>query len=109
MKLKDFAGVLPVDGGQIGSIAVTGVSSDSRMIAPGFLFFALPGSKADGAAYAEDAARRGAAAIVTTQGVKLAPATVPVIEVADPRLALALAAAHFYGRQPATMVAVTGT
>ena len=48
MKLKDFAGILPVDAGQIGGIAVTGVSSDSRAIAPGFLFFALPGSKADG-------------------------------------------------------------
>jgi UDP-N-acetylmuramoyl-L-alanyl-D-glutamate--2,6-diaminopimelate ligase len=109
MKLKDFAGILPVDEGQTGSIAVTGVSSDSRLIAPGFLFFALPGSKADGAAYAADAARRGAAAIVASRGVKLAPAAVPVIEVTDPRLALAQAAARFYGKQPATMVAVTGT
>ena len=109
MKLKDFAGILPVDGGQTGSIAVSGVSSDSRLIAPGFLFFALPGSKADGAAYAADAARRGAAAIVAARGVKLAPAAVPVIAVADPRLALAQAAARFYGKQPATMVAVTGT
>ena len=40
---------------------------------------------------------------------KLAGAAVPVIEVDDPRRALALAAARFYGRQPETMVAVTGT
>jgi UDP-N-acetylmuramoyl-L-alanyl-D-glutamate--2,6-diaminopimelate ligase len=109
MKLKDFAGILPVDGGQIGSIAVAGVSSDSRTVEPGFLFFAVPGSKADGAAYAADAARRGAAAVVAAAGAKLPAGPVPVIDVADPRRALALSAARFYGSQPATMVAVTGT
>ncbi len=108
MELKDFAGSLPVDGGQIGSIAVAGVTSDSRTVAPGFLFFALSGVKADGAAYAADAEGRGAAAVVTATGTRLS-AGIPVIEVADPRRALALAAARFYGAQPATMVAVTGT
>jgi UDP-N-acetylmuramoyl-L-alanyl-D-glutamate--2,6-diaminopimelate ligase len=109
MKLTDFAGILPVAGAQTGSIAVAGVSSDSRDVQPGFLFFALAGSKADGAAYAADAARRGAAAIVAANGAKLAAGQVPVLEVADPRLALALAAARFFGKQPGTMVAVTGT
>lgn len=109
MKLEDFAGILPVDGEQAGSAAVSGVSSDSRTVEPGFLFFALTGTKADGSAYAADAAKRGAAAIVTAAGTKLPAATVPVIEVADPRRALALAAARFYGVQPGTMVAVTGT
>ncbi len=109
MKLEDFAGILPVDGEQAGSVAVSGVSSDSRTVKPGFLFFALTGSKADGSAYAADAAKRGAAAIIAMTGTKLPAASVPVIEVADPRHALALAAARFYGRQPGTMVAVTGT
>ena len=49
-----------------------GFRPDSRDVAPGFLFFALPGSKADGAAYAADAARRGAAAIVAGNGARLA-------------------------------------
>src|SRR5690606_17144967 len=35
--------------------------------------------------------------------------SVPVIEVDDPRRALARSAARFFGRQPETMVAVTGT
>lgn len=109
MKLDDFAGILPVDGEQAGSVAVSGVSSDSRTVEPGFLFFALAGTKADGSAYAADAAKRGAAAIVVAPGTKLTTASVPVIEVADPRHALALAAARFYDGQPGTMVAVTGT
>src|SRR5947208_706938 len=41
MRLNDFAGILPVDQGPTGSIAVAGVSSDSRPGKPGFLFFAL--------------------------------------------------------------------
>jgi UDP-N-acetylmuramoyl-L-alanyl-D-glutamate--2,6-diaminopimelate ligase len=109
MKLEDFAGILPVDGGQIGSISVTGISSDSRTVQPGVLFFALTGSKADGAAYAADAARKGAAAVVAALGARLSAAGIPVIETGDPRRALALAAARFYGAQPETMVAVTGT
>ena len=50
----------------------------------------LAGTKADGAAYAADAARRGAAAIVAGKGAQSAALTVPVLAVADPRLALAL-------------------
>ncbi|KQZ14049.1 UDP-N-acetylmuramoylalanyl-D-glutamate--2,6-diaminopimelate ligase [Mesorhizobium sp. Root554] len=106
MKLRDLAGILPVEG--LSDTAVTGVSSDSRQVVPGTLFFALAGTKADGMAYAADAAKRGASAIVTsTRGST--GVSVPVIEVEDARLALALTAAKFYGRQPETMVAVTGT
>lgn len=107
MKLRDLAGILPVEG--FSDTAVTGVSSDSRQVSPGTLFFALAGTKADGMAYAADAARRGASAIVTSTRGNAADLSVPVIAVEDARLALALAAARFYDRQPETMVAVTGT
>ncbi|MDW6020794.1 UDP-N-acetylmuramoyl-L-alanyl-D-glutamate--2,6-diaminopimelate ligase [Mesorhizobium sp. BAC0120] len=109
MKLEDFAGILPVGGGQIGNIAVAGLSSDSRTVEQGSLFFAIAGAKADGAAYAADAVERGASAIVASRGSNLSAASVPVIETDDPRRALALAAARFYGAQPKITVAVTGT
>src|SRR5262245_31741428 len=109
MRLNDFAGILPVDQEPTGNIAVAGISSDSRAVEPGFLFFALPGSRKDGAAYAADAAKRGAAAIVAGPGAKLGALDLPILHLDDPRRALALAAARFYGRQPGTMVAVTGT
>ncbi len=109
MKLNDFSGILPVRGSATGSIAVSGITSDSRQVAGSTLFFALPGSKADGATYADDAVRRGAVAVVAAANAVPGPLAVPLIEVDDPRRALALAAARLFGRQPATMVAVTGT
>jgi UDP-N-acetylmuramoyl-L-alanyl-D-glutamate--2,6-diaminopimelate ligase len=109
MKLSDFSGILPVDGAQLGGIAVSGISSDSRKTEAGALFFALPGSKIDGAVFAADAIRRGAAAIVASRGAVAGNLPVPLIEVEDARRALALAAARFFLSQPETMVAVTGT
>jgi UDP-N-acetylmuramoyl-L-alanyl-D-glutamate--2,6-diaminopimelate ligase len=109
MKLRDLAGILPADGGAPGDLEIGGLGSDSRGIAAGDLFFALTGSKADGAAYAADAVRRGAVAVVTGRDVSVGGLSVPVIAVDDPRLALALSAARFFGAQPKTMVAVTGT
>jgi UDP-N-acetylmuramoyl-L-alanyl-D-glutamate--2,6-diaminopimelate ligase len=109
MKLKDLAGILPVEGTASFDTEVTGISSDSRQVGPGVVFFALAGTKTDGAAYAADAAKRGAAAIVAGKGSAVAGLPVPVFAVDDPRLALALSAARYFGRQPQTMVAVTGT
>jgi UDP-N-acetylmuramoyl-L-alanyl-D-glutamate--2,6-diaminopimelate ligase len=109
MKLKEFAGILPLEGIASFDTEVTGISSDSRQAVPGNLFFALAGSKADGSAFAADAAGRGAVAVVASEGNVLSGLPVPVLTVGDPRLALALSAARFFGAQPETMVAVTGT
>jgi UDP-N-acetylmuramoyl-L-alanyl-D-glutamate--2,6-diaminopimelate ligase len=109
MHLKDLAGILPVEGTASRDLEVTGISSDSRQVKPGVVFFALAGSKADGASYVADAAKRGAAAVVVGKASAIAGLSVPVLSVDDPRLALALSAARFFGRQPETMVAVTGT
>ncbi|TIT20070.1 MAG: UDP-N-acetylmuramoyl-L-alanyl-D-glutamate--2,6-diaminopimelate ligase [Mesorhizobium sp.] len=109
MKLKNLAGILPVEGTASFDMEVTGISSDSRQVTRGVVFFALTGSKADGAAYAADAASRGAAAIVVGKGSAVAGLPVPVLVVDDPRLALALSAARYFGKQPQIMVAVTGT
>jgi len=91
-------------------LRVGGLSFDSRKVAPGQVFVALAGAKADGARFIVDAAARGAAAIVSGQPrpPELAPA-IAFAQVADPRLALALAAAQVHSRQPGTIVAVTGT
>jgi len=86
---------------------ITGVTADSRQVAPGFLFAALPGARLDGRAFVESALAAGAAAILSGEPIDGAP--VPVVVVHDPRRAYALAAAAFWGDQPATCVAVTGT
>ena len=86
---------------------IEGVTADSRKVRPGFLFAALPGAKADGREFAAKAAGQGAAAVLA--GRDIPGLSVPLILAGDPRRLYALAAAHFWGRQPRTIVAVTGT
>ncbi len=92
---------------------VTGLAVDSRRVKPGFLFAALPGSAAHGAEFVPYALRMGAAAVLTSPaGAGIAgpvPDDVALVVTEDPREALAQAAALWFGAQPATMVAVTGT
>lgn len=102
----DFPEIESALAGAAGSLSVTGISADSRQIAPGMLFVAISGTKGDGASYAADAISRGAVAIVGAHALDVA---VPVLTVDNPRRFLALAASRFYGAQPETMVAVTGT
>ncbi|MDU8943088.1 UDP-N-acetylmuramoyl-L-alanyl-D-glutamate--2,6-diaminopimelate ligase [Ovoidimarina sediminis] len=96
-------------------IEVTGLSVDSRSVRAGEVFAALPGVNAHGARFAADAAKAGAAAILTDRdGARIArgalgEAAIPVIVTEDPRQALAFAAALWFGQQPEAVVAVTGT
>ena len=85
---------------------ITGVTADSRKVKPGFLFAALSGSQTDGAAFAAKAVEAGAAAVLAQEDLNL---SVPTLVCRDPRRGYALAAANFWGRQPQTCVAVTGT
>jgi UDP-N-acetylmuramoyl-L-alanyl-D-glutamate--2,6-diaminopimelate ligase len=86
---------------------ITGVTADSRKAGPGYLFAALPGSKVDGRSFAARAAEQGAAAVLAGRDIEGLP--IPLVTATDPRRAYALAAGAFFGRQPATCVAVTGT
>jgi UDP-N-acetylmuramoyl-tripeptide--D-alanyl-D-alanine ligase len=61
------------------------VSTDTRSLQPGQLFFALRGARADGGAFVAAAARLGAAGAVVEARQD---ADVPQVEVADTRLAL---------------------
>jgi UDP-N-acetylmuramoyl-L-alanyl-D-glutamate--2,6-diaminopimelate ligase len=90
-------------------VPIKGLTADSREVRPGYLFAALPGVKTDGARFIADALQRGAAAILVPQGMKPATISAPIIEDSDPRRRLALIAARFFGLQPKTTVAVTGT
>ena len=88
---------------------ITGLTADSRKVQPGFLFAALPGSKADGRAFLEDALKRGASAILAPPGTVLENAATRLIIDSNPRRRFALLAARFYNAQPDTVAAVTGT
>jgi UDP-N-acetylmuramoyl-L-alanyl-D-glutamate--2,6-diaminopimelate ligase len=89
----------------------TGLASDSREVRPGYLFAALPGIKANGAEFVKDAVERGAVAVLGRPDVAAAAHALGVRFIADdnPRLGLARRAARFFGAQPRTVAAITGT
>lgn len=89
---------------------VTGLTADSRRVGPGFLFAALPGANIDGQRFIPDALSKGAAAVLAGPGAMLPEGSAAALIIdPEPRRALARMAALFYGRQPETVVAVTGT
>jgi UDP-N-acetylmuramoyl-L-alanyl-D-glutamate--2,6-diaminopimelate ligase len=90
---------------------ILGLTADSRAVRPGYLFAALPGARSDGRAFIADAVARGAGAVLVPEGTDW-PAGVPprpMLTSPDARRTLAQMAAGFYGLQPATVVAMTGT
>ena len=108
-------GLEVTDGAGSDHTEISGLCVDSRKTRPGDLFAALPGARMHGGEFIKYALRMDAAAVLTDRkGLEIAvrevgELKVPFIIVDDPRQALAQAAARFYGKQPATMVAITGT
>jgi UDP-N-acetylmuramoyl-L-alanyl-D-glutamate--2,6-diaminopimelate ligase len=89
-------------------VPVTGLAYDNRLVAPGTLFFCVPGFSRDGHDFAPDAIARGASALVVQRPLGLG---VPEVLVDDVRAAMAPAAAAFHGDPTADLCAVgiTGT
>jgi len=97
--------------GAFRDVEVTGLSADSRTVRPGYIFAAIKGTRSDGRTFVGDAVNAGAIAVLgppDLTGDTVEPG-IPVITDANPRRALARMAARFFGRQPKTVVAVTGT
>ncbi len=103
-------------------IDITAITSDSREVVPGSLFFAVRGFASDGHRYIPQALEKGAAAVVCEEipghaqddgsamgGTERPSAT--FIKVTDSRHAVALAADAFYGHpsRQLTLVGITGT
>lgn len=108
MKLRDILPDAAIDARQA-ALEIAGISADSRRIKPGFIFVAIPGTKTDGSRFARQAIEAGAVAVAAEERPAGMPQSVAFVAVANARLSLALAAASFYPRQPATIAAVTGT
>jgi len=114
MKLRDLMRDVPVrsTSGDL-DVDITSVTPDSRLVKPGALFVAIPGTAKDGAEFIPQAIEKGAAAIAC--GAAAASAADSSAEsgrrstilVDDPRAALALIAANFYGR-PADKLSLVG-
>ena len=108
MKLCDLLGNDATIEPALAALDVTGLAVDSRVVKPGDLFFALAGSKTDGARFVDAAIAAGAVAVAGDHPPE-GGCKVPFVAVSNPRRALALAAGRFFPLQPATIAAVTGT
>ncbi|HJQ37756.1 MAG TPA: UDP-N-acetylmuramoyl-L-alanyl-D-glutamate--2,6-diaminopimelate ligase [Thermoanaerobaculia bacterium] len=100
MKLRDLLRDVPVrDLREDLETEISGVTPDSRLVKKGWLFVAIPGTAKDGSQFIPQAREKGAAAVLSHENVD------------DPRAALALLAANFYGRpaEKLSLVGVTGT
>ena len=110
MKLKDILqGIKFKPGADISDITINSITTNSKSVRKGGLFIALKGPSCDGHDFIEEAAQRGAAAIVT----ETRAGTGDAIEIAvdGTRKALALMAANFYGHPSRALkiIGVTGT
>jgi UDP-N-acetylmuramoyl-L-alanyl-D-glutamate--2,6-diaminopimelate ligase len=117
MKLRELLRDVPLRR-EVDDVEISSITADSRLVKPGALFVAIPGTALDGMKFVPQAREKGAAAIV---GLPVASSQLPgnrqpatgnsFIDVDDPRAALAIIAANFYGR-PAdklSLVGITGT
>ena len=113
MSLRDLTA--RIGAGDGADVVVTGVTLDSRSVAPGDLYAALPGFNVHGARFLADAVAAGAVAVLTDAGglalAREQETLVPVVVVPDPRGVLGDVAAYVYGApsEQLTMVGVTGT
>ncbi|MBQ2201194.1 MAG: UDP-N-acetylmuramoyl-L-alanyl-D-glutamate--2,6-diaminopimelate ligase [Clostridia bacterium] len=96
---------LPVTGGDA---EITSVEYDSRKVREGSLFCCMKGLVSDGHNFAAQAVEKGAAALIVEH---LLPLDVPQVVAPDGRVAMAHAAAAFYGHPEREMImlGVTGT
>jgi UDP-N-acetylmuramoyl-L-alanyl-D-glutamate--2,6-diaminopimelate ligase len=105
-ELLPLEGVHGVDGDA--GVTVAGVCSDSRRVGPGDLFAALPGARADGAKFAEQAVARGAVAVLSEGPLSVG---VPVLRVDDARQRLGAISHRVFGDPTAELCTfgITGT
>ncbi len=88
------------------TVRVTGVAIDSREVALGNLFVALPGARVDGHDFVADAQARGAAAVLASRAVST---SLPVVQVENTRSALRCLAAAERIPPRFKLVGVTGS
>ena len=84
-----------------------GLTSDSRQVRPGYCFVCIEGTKVDGHSFARKAVELGAKTLIVSKPVDVRADC--VIQVKDPRRAMALMAATWYGHPSKKMMAIAVT
>jgi len=112
MRLSELVRGLGISGDARADPEVTGVTHDSRTVAPGDVFVAFVGERFDGRAFATAAVAKGAVAVIGPDSGEAVPElSVPWLVTADPREILGPLAARAYGHPERELIlaGVTGT
>jgi UDP-N-acetylmuramoyl-L-alanyl-D-glutamate--2,6-diaminopimelate ligase len=111
VRLSQVLEGLPGAAGIEGSSTASGVTADSRQVAPGTVFVAVRGGTSDGHEFLAAAQQAGAVLLVGEEPASARKLAAPYLQVADSRSALARLAANFHGNPSRALkvVGVTGT
>ncbi len=103
MLLKKLIKICPK---KLSNIKVKGLSSDTRSLKRGDLFFALKGSQNNGEKFINQAIKKGACAIISSKKIK---GNSKIVKVSNVRDCLGKTCSKFYYNKPKNIIAVTGT
>ncbi|HRD55164.1 MAG TPA: UDP-N-acetylmuramoyl-tripeptide--D-alanyl-D-alanine ligase [Parachlamydiaceae bacterium] len=105
--LNQLASLIGIETKQ--KVAITGVAVDTRLVSPGDIFIALPGEKADGHQFLEEAAKKGASCFLLNKNYKGSCFGLPALYTEDPLFSLQLLAKKVLEKSHAKIVAITGS
>ena len=91
------------------NIRILGLSTNSKKIKKGFIFFAIKGHKFDGEKFIDEALENGASVLVCSKKCKYKNDKITIIKTSDIRNLLSSISSRFYTSKPESIIAVTGT
>ena len=90
-------------------IKIKGISTNSKEVKKGFIFFAIKGQKHNGEMFINEAIQNGASVIICTKNCKFKSKKTLIIKKKDIRNFVSEIASKFYKLKPKKIIAVTGT
>jgi MurE/MurF fusion protein len=106
MLLKNLINNLPEEKKKI---KILGLSTDSKTVKKGFIFFAIKGNNSNGEKFIEEAIDKGASVIVCAKNLKYKDKKVFIIKKKNIRNFVSEVSSKFYNLKPKNIIAVTGT
>jgi MurE/MurF fusion protein len=90
-------------------IEITGLSSDSKSVKPGYIFFAIKGANNNGEKFIQDAVSKGATVVICSIKCNYSNKNILVKKIKDIRNFVSKVSSRFYRLKPKRIFAVTGT
>ena len=91
------------------NVKILGLSSNSKKIKKGYIFFAIKGQKFNGEKYIDEAIKNGASVLVCSKNCKYKNDKITIFKVSDIRNLLSSISSKFYSSKVESIIAVTGT